>query len=294
MNTAEILKKVRKIEIKTGRAVNEIFAGKYHSVFKGRGIEFSEVREYVPGDDVRDIDWNVTARFSRPYVKKYEEERELNLLILCDVSGSQFFGSKDVLKNELSAEIGAAFAFSALKNNDKIGLMLFSDRPELYIPPRKGKNHALRIIRELLAYAPESRKTGVSKALDEASKLLKRNSIVLLISDFLDEGFEKSLKLAKIKHDIIPIIIYDEVERKLPHAGAFLTTENIETGETVTAELSDRRYLEEYERLNAAWRNENAELFKRLGLGYIELSPERDIYREIAAFFKGREKKKWG
>ncbi len=293
MDTAEIFKKVRKIEIKTGRLVNEVFAGEYQSAFKGRGIEFAEVREYVPGDDVRDIDWNVTARFSKPFIKKYSEERELNLMILCDISGSQFFGSRQTLKNELSAEIAATFAFSALKNGDKIGLLLFSDITELYIPPRKGKNHSLRIIRELLAFNPKNKKTSLSCGIDEINRLLKRNSIIILISDFIDTNFEKSLRLAKIKHDIIPVIVYDEMEINLPRARFIVEAENIETEEDVLLDLSDNLFRREFSRINLRRIEQVEEKFKKMGIDYLKLKTGEEFHGELVKFFKRREIKRW-
>ena len=213
MNTAEILKKVRQIEIKTGRLVSETFAGEYQSVFKGRGMEFAEVREYVAGDDVRSIDWNVTARSSKPYIRRYVEERELTLMIVCDMSASQFFGSGARAKNEAAAELSAMFAFSALKNNDKTGLLVFTDGPELYIPPRKGKNHILRIIREILAYAPRGRATSITRALDTANRLMKHRGIIILISDFNDAGYERPAAHGRAAH-LIPVVVEDRLERR--------------------------------------------------------------------------------
>ncbi|MBU2530578.1 MAG: DUF58 domain-containing protein [Elusimicrobia bacterium] len=290
MDTTEILKKVRQIEIKTGRLVSETFAGEYQSVFKGRGMEFSEVREYVPGDDVRDIDWNVTAKFSKPFVKKYSEERELTVMVVCDISGSQFFGSHSQFKNDASAELAATFAFSALKNGDKTGLLLFTDQTELYIPPRKGKNHILRIIRELIAYKPKSKKTNIAHAIDEVNKHLKRRSIIILISDFIDDNFQKSLRLAKLKHDIIPVVISDQMEHNIKSINALVQLENLEDeSSTFLADFSDPGFLKDYFKLNNARREKTEKLFIKSGIDFINISTDEEIYKPVMKFFKKRE-----
>ncbi len=290
MDTAEILKKVRQIEIKTGRLVSEAFAGEYQSVFKGRGMEFSEVREYVSGDDVRDIDWNVTARFSKPFIKKYSEERELTVMVVCDISGSQFFGSQAQFKNDASAELAAAFAFSALKNGDKTGLLLFTDKTELYIPPRKGKNHILRIIRELIAYKPHGKKTNIKHAIDEVNKLLKRRSIIILISDFLDNNFQKSLKLAKLKHDIIPVVIADKMEKIIEPAKALVQMENLENEDLMfLADFSNPAFLRAYRSQNKTKQEETEKLFTKAGIDFINISTDEEIYKPVMKFFKKRE-----
>jgi uncharacterized protein (DUF58 family) len=290
MDTAEILKKVRQIEIKTGKLVSETFAGEYQSVFKGRGMEFSEVREYVPGDDVRDIDWNVTAKFSKPFIKKYAEERELTVMVVCDISGSQFFGSQSQFKNDASAELAAAFAFSALKNGDKTGLLLFTDQTELYIPPRKGKNHILRIIRELVAYKPQSKKTNIAHAIDEVNKLLKRRSIIILISDFQDDNFQKSLKLAKMKHDIIPVMISDKMEKTIEPANILMQMENLEdASSTFLADFSSPSFIKEYFNQNNAWKEKTEKLFSKAGIDFINISTDEEIYKPVMKFFKKRE-----
>jgi len=222
LETKELLKKVRKIEIKTKGLSNQIFSGAYHSAFKGRGMTFSEVREYVHGDDIRSIDWNVTARFGVPHVKVFEEERELTVMLLVDISGSQFFGSGDQLKRELIAEICAVISFSAIQNNDKIGALFFSDKTELFIPPSKGKKHILRIIRELIEFEPESKQTNVSEALRHYSKAIKKKSIGFVISDFKNREphtFDKALKVANKRHDLIAIQILDKLEMELPNIG---------------------------------------------------------------------------
>jgi uncharacterized protein (DUF58 family) len=293
MNTAEILKKVRQIEIKTGRVVSETFAGEYQSVFKGRGMEFAEVREYVPGDDVRAIDWNVTARFAKPFIRRYVEERELTLMILCDMSASQFFGSGTTAKNEAAAELGAMFAFSALKNNDKTGLLVFTDGPELYIPPRKGKNHILRIIREILAYSPQRRATSLERALDTANRLMKHRGIIILISDFNDSGYEKALRRASVRHDLIPVIVEDRLERALPKVRALINAELLENDEAapLIADLSSPGFLAKYasERSSASKNMEKA--FKSAGIDWIRVDPAGDIYNPVVKFFKRRQRR---
>jgi uncharacterized protein (DUF58 family) len=219
MKSTDLLKKVHQLEIATRTLVNQIFSGEYHSVFKGRGMEFSEVREYQFGDDIRTIDWNVTARFDHPFVKVFEEERELTLMLLVDMSGSQEFGTKAKSKMEIAAEISAILAFSALKNNDKVGCILFTDKIEKFIPPRKKKTHVLRIIREILDFTPENKKTNIRLALEYFNSAIKRKSIVFLISDFLDEGYDSLLKVVARKHDFVSIVLQDEKETAFPKAG---------------------------------------------------------------------------
>lgn len=293
MNTAEILKKVRQIEIQTGRLVSETFAGEYQSVFKGQGMEFSEVREYVPGDDIRSIDWNVTARFSKPFIKHFVEERELTLLILCDMSASQFFGSGAKAKNEAAAELGAMFAFSALKNNDKTGLLMFTDGPELYIPPKKGKNHILRIIREILAYSPCGRATSISRALDTANRLMKHRGIIILISDFNDSGYEQALRRTAVRHDLIPVAVEDRLELGLPKTRALINAELLEDAGAApfVADLSSSEFLAKYEasRAKTAWAMDSA--FKSAGADWIKVDPAGDIYGPVVKFFKKRQRK---
>ncbi len=232
MDTAEIIKKVRQIEIQTNRLVSDTFAGEYLSTFKGQGIEFAEVREYVPGDDVRSIDWNVTARTGVPYIKKFNETRELTVFIACDVSGSQQFGSLDKLKQQAAAELAALFAFSALKNNDKVGLLLFSDQVELFVPPKKGKKHILRLIRELVAFTPKHTQTNIGLCLETLLKVLKHQAIVVLISDFVSPvpSFERPFKLAAKKFDLIPVQVQDPLEHALPRLPICVGVTDPETG----------------------------------------------------------------
>ena len=247
METKDLLKKVRKIEIKTKRLSDHIFSGEYHTSFKGRGMTFSEVRQYQFGDDVRAIDWNVTARYNEPFVKVFEEERELTMMLMVDVSGSENFGTKNQLKKDIVTEIAATMAFSATQNNDKIGLILFSDRIELFIPPKKGKSHVLRIIRELLEFQPKSKKTNLSQALEFLSATQKKKAIVFLISDFiLTDNYEKTLKIAGKKHDITGIRVYDYREEKMSNIG-IIDVEDAESGELISIDTTSNKVRKKYE-----------------------------------------------
>ncbi len=289
MDTAEILKKVRQIEIQTNKLVSETFAGEYLSAFKGQGIEFAEVREYTPGDDVRAIDWNVTARTGVPFIKKYNETRELTLVIACDVSASQRFGSVDKLKQETAAELAALFAFSAMRNNDKVGLLLFSDKIELFVPPKKGKKHILRLIRELVAFEPQGRGTDMALALKTLVQVLRRQGILVLISDYLSplEQFEKPLKLAAKKFDLIPVVVTDKLERGLPACAACMTVVDPETGQegtlALTAAINQR--LQE----DARQRTENlTKLFNPLKVEPITVDTAQPAADPVIAFFRRR------
>lgn len=289
MDTAEILKKVRQIEIQTNKLVSETFAGEYLSAFKGQGIEFAEVREYTPGDDVRAIDWNVTARTGVPFIKKYNETRELTLVIACDVSASQRFGSVDKLKQETAAELAALFAFSAMRNNDKVGLLLFSDKIELFVPPKKGKKHILRLIRELVAFEPQGRGTDMALALKTLVQVLRRQGILVLISDYLSplEQFEKPLKLAAKKFDLIPVVVTDKLERGLPACAACMTVVDPETGQegtlALTAAMNQR--LQE----DARQRTENlTKFFNPLKVEPITVDTAQPAADPVIAFFRRR------
>ncbi len=292
MDTAEILKKVRQIEIQTGKLVSETFAGEYLSVFKGQGIEFAEVREYIPGDDVRAIDWNVTARTGTPYVKKYNETRELTLVIACDVSASQRFGSVDKLKQETAAELAALFAFSAMQNNDKVGLLLFSDKIELFVPPKKGKKHILRLIRELLAFQPAGTGTDLGLALKTLVQVIKRQGILVLISDFLApaEQFEKPLRLAAKKFDLIPVALSDRREQTLPVLSACVAVTDPETGQETVLSLSPQTaLLLEKDARERALRLKR--LFSPLKVEAISVNTAQPAADPVIAFFKQRAKK---
>ena len=293
MDTAEILKKVRQIEIQTNKLVSETFAGEYLSAFKGQGIEFAEVREYTPGDDVRSIDWNVTARTGVPYIKKYNEERELTLMIACDVSASQKFGSFQKLKQEIAAELAALFAFSAIQNSDKVGLMLFSDKIELFVPPRKGKKHVLRLIRELIAFEPQSTGTDIALCLETLSKVIKRQGILILISDFLApvSSFSKPFKLAARKFDLIPVIVQDKLEKRLPPVHACIDVTDPETGQEDFLCLSSSEINDALEdRARTQDLNLQA-LFNPYKIEHIRVDTALPAADPVIAFFKQRAKK---
>ena len=245
MDTKELLKKVRKIEIKTRRLSDHVFGGEYHSTFKGRGMTFSEVRQYQFGDDVRNIDWNVTARYHEPFVKVFEEERELTLMLMVDISGSEFFGTQEQFKNEIITEIAATLAFSAMQNNDKTGLILFSDEVELYIPPKKGKSHVLRIIRELLEFEPKSNKTDIANALKFLSNVMKKKAIVFVLSDFIADDYKDTLRIAAKKHDLTGIRIYDKAEEIIPNLG-MVQMEDQETGELLLVNTGSKSVRNQY------------------------------------------------
>jgi len=292
MQAADILKRVRRIEIETGKLVSETFAGQYLSIFKGQGIEFAEVRQYTPGDDVRSIDWNVSARTGVPYIKKFNEERELSMIIACDVSASQFFGSTGRLKSDAVAELGALFAFSAIKNNDKVGLLLFSDKIELYIPPKKGRLHVLRLIRELVAFKPQNKGTDISLCLDTLNSVIKRKGILLLISDFQSEGYEKSFRLAARKFDMIPVLVQDKAEVSLPSLPAFVTFEGLESPQGKSAVVGLKSPLKTLiERQHAAGTERAYNLFTSVGADYIQIDSAGDITDPVVKFFKRRARK---
>ena len=288
MQTSDILKRVRQIEFKTGKLVRETFAGQYLSVFKGQGIEFAEVRQYIAGDDIRSIDWNVSARTGNTYVKKFNEERELSVIIACDVSASQYFGSKGNLKAEAAIELASVFAFSAIKNNDKVGLLLFSDKVELYIPPRKGKRHVLRIIRELLAFEPTREKTDISLALSTLIRLIKRQGILLFISDFLDENYERPFKLAARKFDLIPVIIEDPLEFNFPKLPAFVQIADSEGSAGGVLTSSSAKQISQARKDVLA---KTLNLFKLSGVDYINIDASQNTLDPVIKFFKQRSRK---
>jgi uncharacterized protein (DUF58 family) len=286
----EILKKVKRIEISTRSIVNEVFSGEYHSVFKGRGMEFSEVREYQIGDDVRTIDWNVSARMGHPYIKVFEEERELTVMFLVDVSSSGSFGTAKQFKREIAAELAAVLAFSAIKNNDKVGLIIFSDRIEKFISPRKGKKHVLRVIREILFYKPKESKTDLNVGLEYLSKIIKRKSTIFLISDFLTENFEKSLQVANKKHDIVAISITDPREVSLPDIG-MIELEDAETGETVLVDTGDNGIRNTFYTKAVKQRDDLTGLFRSIGVDHINIMTDRSYIEPITRFFRMRARR---
>lgn len=288
MDTKELLKKVRKIEIKTRRLSDNLFGGEYHSAFKGRGMTFSEVRQYQFGDDVRNIDWNVTARYNEPFVKVFEEERELTLMLLVDISASEIFGTGAQFKNEIITEIAATLAFSALQNNDKIGIALFTDQIELYIPPKKGKSHVLRIIRELIEFHPKSKKTNIEQALKFLSNVMKKKAIAFVISDFItEENYESSLKIAAKKHDLTGIRIYDQREEQIPKLGV-VQTEDEETGETLLVNTNSKKVRAAYSKYYLEKVNFFQETFQKSGAGTMNCSVEESYVKKLMGYFKRR------
>jgi len=291
METSELLKKVRKIEIKTRGLSNQIFSGEYHSAFKGRGMAFSEVREYIPGDPIRSIDWNVSARFNHPYVKVFEEERELTMMLLIDISASENFGTKGLLKRELLTEVAAVLAFSAVQNNDKIGVILFSDRIEKFIPPKKGKSHILRIIREMINFEPEGTGTNIEQALSFFNNVTKKRSIAFLISDMMDEGYEKPLRIAAKKHDFVALQLRDIAEDSIPDLG-YIPLKNAETG-TIEWVNSSNKKLRKAFRANARKQlDETEQLLKRSGVDFTYLYTNRSYVKPLMQLFKKRESKR--
>jgi len=287
MDTKELLKKVRKIEIKTKRLSDHIFGGEYQSTFKGRGMAFSEVRQYQFGDDVRAIDWNVTARYNDTFIKVFEEERELTMMLIIDISGSNFFGSESLFKNEYVTELAATLAFSATKNNDKVGLILFSDNVELYIPPKKGKSHVLRIIRELLEFKSGSKKTDINIPLKFVSNILKNRSIAFIISDFISKDYSNSLKIFSSKHDVTGIRIYDKTEEIIPNLGVIDITDN-ETGAKLTVNTGSKNVRKKYSEYYNSKRNEFIDFFKKSGSGIIECNTHDDYQKKLLKYFKSR------
>ncbi|RNC87973.1 MAG: DUF58 domain-containing protein [Winogradskyella sp.] len=287
MDTKELLKKVRKIEIKTRRLSDHIFGGEYHSTFKGRGMTFSEVRQYQFGDDVRNIDWNVTARYNEPYVKVFEEERELTMMLMADVSGSKLFGTKNQFKDEIVTEIAATLAFSATQNNDKIGLILFSDEVELYIPPKKGRSHVLRIIRELLEFKPKSKKTNISEALRFLSNVMKKKAIVFMLSDFIADDYKQTLKITAGKHDITGIRIFDKHEEMIPNIGMVQMLDE-ETGELLLVNTTSKKVRHNYSKFHAERVNYFKDTFTKSGSGTIDCRVDESYVKKLLGYFKRR------
>ena len=287
MDTKEIIKKVRKIEIKTRRLSDHIFSGEYHTSFKGRGMTFAEVRQYQFGDDVRAIDWNVTARYNEPYIKVFEEERELTMMLMVDVSGSESFGTQNAFKKDIVTEISATMAFSATTNNDKIGLILFSDQVELYIPPKKGKSHVLRIIRELIEFEPKSKKTDLSVALKFLAGVQKKKAIVFLISDFMGGDFEHTLKIAAKKHDITGVRVYDQREEKMTNIG-LVNMLDAETGQTLLVNTGAKAVRLQYEKYYAERVAYFKETFSRCGAGTVTTRTDESYVTKLLGYFKAR------
>ena len=288
METSELLKRVRKIEIKTRGLSKNIFAGEYHSAFKGRGMTFSEVREYQYGDDIRNIDWNVTARHNRPYVKIFEEERELTVMLMIDVSASRNFGTISKLKKNQITEIAAVLAFSAIQNNDKIGVIFFSDKIEKFIPPKKGRTHILHIIRELIDFYPEDKQTDIEQALEYMTNSIKKRCTCFVISDFIDEhDFAHALAIANRKHDVVALRVYDPRENQLPPVG-MMYLRDAETGEQMWVDTSDKKLREAYEKYAFVREKELDSIFKRSGVDVANIRSDEDYVRALITLFKKR------
>jgi len=287
VDTKELLKKVRKIEIKTRRLSDHIFSGEYHSSFKGRGMTFSEVRQYQFGDDIRSIDWNVTARYNEPFIKVFEEERELTMMLMVDISGSESFGTQQQFKKDILTEISATLAFSAIQNNDKVGLLLFSDEIELFIPPKKGKTHVLRIIRELIEFEPKSRKTDLSFALRYLSNVMKKKAIVFILSDFMDKGYDNALKIVGKKHDVTGIRVYDKFETELPKLG-MVPMRDVENGNIILVNTNSKTVRRNYRANYLQTVDYFEDSFTKSGSGVINTRIDESYVKKLLGYFKRR------
>jgi uncharacterized protein (DUF58 family) len=287
VDTKELLKKVRKIEIKTRRLSDHIFSGEYHSSFKGRGMTFSEVRQYQFGDDIRSIDWNVTARYHEPYIKVFEEERELTMMLMVDISGSESFGTQQQFKKDILTEISATLAFSAIQNNDKVGLLLFSDEIELFIPPKKGKTHVLRIIRELIEFEPKSKKTDLTFALRYLSNVMKKKAIVFILSDFVDSGYDNALKIVGKKHDVTGIRVYDKLETKLPKLG-MVPMRDVESDKIVLVNTNSKTVRTSYRANYLKTVDYFEDSFTKSGSGVINTRIDESYVKKLLGYFKRR------
>lgn len=286
----QIIQKIRQIEIRTKHLVNDVFSGEYHSVFKGRGMEFAEVREYEPGDEIRSIDWNVTARLGRPYVKRFIEERELTVILMADVSASGHFGTVSQMKGEITAEICALLAYAAIQNNDRVGLLMFTDQIEKFIPPKKGRTHILRVIREVLYNQPEHTGTDIAQALEYLNRLLTRRCIVFIISDFLTADYIKPLRVASKRHDVVAVTVTDPRELSLPGVG-LIELEDAESGEEVLVDTGDAEWRRQYEEYNTAIRNDRDQQFRVTGVDAIHIRTDQPYIDPLLQFFKLRERK---
>ncbi len=285
----ELFEKIKAIQIHTQHVVNDLLAGNYESAFKGRGMEFAEVREYLPGDDIRHIDWNVSARMNAPYIKSFHEERELTVMLLVDVSASGSFGSSQKLKNELAAEIAAVLAYTAIKSNDRVGLIIFSDKIEHYIPPKKGRSHVWRVIREILAFKPEERATNISLAVDFLAKVLHRRSVVFMISDFLNETLSQSLRVMARKHDLNAIQIYDQREKSMPDLG-IIELEDAESGELLLVDTSSGNFRQTFSQEATATQNKQSDFFRSAGIAHLQIATHEDLVDPIIRFFRSHHR----
>jgi len=289
LTTAELFKKARKIEIASRRLVDEVLSGQYHSVFKGRGVIFSDVRPYYPGDDIRAIDWNITARMNAPHVKQFVEERDRTVNLMIDMSASGYFGSRGAAKRELAAELAAVVAFSAIKNNDRVGLYIVTDRVEKFVPPKKGRRHVLRVIGEILAFQPESRQTNLGAGLDFLAKVARRRSVVFLVSDFLTEGWERAMQITRQRHEVVPVVVSDPMEQQLPSVG-LLTLEDLETGEVVEVDTSGAA-ADDFARRARAQIGLRDLALRRLNVDMVTVRTDRPYVDALIAFFKARAKR---
>jgi uncharacterized protein (DUF58 family) len=287
---SEVIRKIRRIEITTKKLVNDVFAGEYHSTFRGQGMEFEEVREYQPGDDVRLIDWNVTARTGVPFIKKYREERELSVMLLVDASSSGQFGTRSQFKEEMAAEIGGLLAFSAIRNNDKVGMIIFTDEVEKFIAPRKGRGHVLRLIREILYFKPVGKSTNISKALEYLNRVVKRKSVVFLVSDFLSSGYANDLIIANRKHDVVAIKISDDREARMDNFG-LIDFEDAETGEIIAIDTSDSQFRREFAAQADQLAIDLDKAFRRMNIDFVQLTTGHDYFVPLTSFFKKRERR---
>jgi len=288
MNASELIRKVRRIQIHTSRVTSEALAGTYHSAFRGRGVEFEEVRPYVPGDDVRTIDWNVSARAGSPHVKLFREERELCVMLAVDLSGSLDFGTRSQFKREMVAEMAATIAFSAIRNGDKVGLMAFTNRVERFVPPRKGTTHVLRIVRELLALKPQGTGTRIGAAIDEIGRIVRKRSVLFVISDFMDQDWQRSLSVARGRHDVIPVVVSDKAEHALPAVG-LLQLEDAETGEMFVIDSSDRGVRARFASAAVEDREQLRQDFRRMRMDAVEVETGEDFVKPLAEVFRKRE-----
>ncbi|MFP2963868.1 DUF58 domain-containing protein [Myxococcus sp. 1LA] len=286
----DLIRRIRKLEIRTRKVVSDMLAGQYHSVFKGRGMAFSEVRQYQPGDEIRIIDWNVTARMDEAYVKVFTEERELTVMLVVDVSASKEFGSRERTKSEIAAEVAAQIAFSAIANNDRVGLILFSDRVEKVVPPRKGRTHVLRLVSDILTYQPAGKGTDLAVGLNYLTQVAKRKAVTFLISDFQARDYEKPLRLVGRKHDLVPVVVADPLEEAFPRLG-LVDMEDPETGERFVVDTSDPRVRGRFARAMQAARDERRKLFKKLELDHVELRAGDDHGKSLANFFRARARR---
>jgi len=286
----DLIKQIRQIQIYTSRAVDASFAGQYESVFKGRGMQFDEVREYTPGDDIRTIDWNVTARTGKPFIKRFVEEREMTVLFAVDLSASGEFGTLDKMKNELAAEFCAVLAFAAAKNNDKVGLLIFTDRIELFIPPKKGSRHVLRLIRELLAFKMPKRKTDIPQALDYIARVIRKRAIVFLVSDFIESDFKKPLSLLNRRHDVVAVPVRDRVEIAMPSVG-LIEVQDAETGEILLVDTSSRRFRSRYSNHSSRRFDELTGMLRSINVDFIPVTTDRPYINDLIQFFHMRHRR---